>query len=73
MVNLIEMNRHLAAPVEKVWDALADRAKVGTWFALRANVVPRRGGACEPFWQPDNPEQLSTIGRRISAIVPGRY
>jgi uncharacterized protein YndB with AHSA1/START domain len=73
MASLIEMNRHLQAPVERVWDALVDPAQVGTWFAARANIVPERGGAYELFWQPDDPEHQSTIGCRITAIAPCRY
>jgi uncharacterized protein YndB with AHSA1/START domain len=73
MAHLIELTRHFPAPVEKVWDALVDPEQVGTWFAARANVVPQRGGAYELFWQPDTPENQSTIGCRITAIAPSRY
>lgn len=73
MTSLIEMNRHVQAPVKRIWDALVDPAQVGTWFAARANVVPERGGAYELFWQPDDPEHQSTIGCRITAIAAGRY
>jgi uncharacterized protein YndB with AHSA1/START domain len=73
MASVIEMNRYLAAPPAKVWDALVDPAHVGTWFAADACIVAVRGGAYELFWQPGDPEHQSTIGCRITAIAPCRY
>ncbi len=69
----IEQRVHLDAPLDEVWTALVDPAKVGTWCAARANVIPERGGAYELFWQPDTPDHGSTIGCRITAISRGRY
>jgi uncharacterized protein YndB with AHSA1/START domain len=73
MARLIDMNRHLQAPAERVWEALVDPAQAGTWFAARASIVPERGGAYELFWRPEDPEHQSTIGCRITAIAPCRY
>ena len=33
----IEKHAHLDAPLERVWDALSDSAKFGTWFGMRVD------------------------------------
>jgi len=73
MVGVIEMNRRLPAPADRVWDALIDPAQAGRWLAAAARIVPERGGAYELFWLPDDPEHQSTIGCRITAIAACRY
>lgn len=40
-----------------------------SWLAERANVEPRVGGLYELFWEPDDPENNSTIGCRITAFA----
>jgi uncharacterized protein YndB with AHSA1/START domain len=71
--HLVEQQRRISAPVDRVWDALVDPQQVGIWAAAKANISPVRGGEYELFWRPETPESQSTIGCRITAISPGRY
>ena len=45
---------------------------VRTWLAPAAEIEPRVGGKYELFWQPDDPENDSTIGCRITALAPSQ-
>jgi uncharacterized protein YndB with AHSA1/START domain len=69
----VEMNRHLQAAPERVWQALVEPEQVGTWFAASARISPERGGAYELFWQPETPEHNSTVGCRVTAIAASRH
>lgn len=69
----VQLHRTVPVAPERVWKALVEPAQAGRWFAARANISAKRGGAYELFWQPDSPEHNSTIGCRITAIAPGRY
>ncbi len=73
ITHMLELERHLPAALDDVWQAWTDPAKAGTWFAAGANIVAERGGAYELFWRPETPDHDSTIGCRITAIAPRRY
>ncbi len=42
-----------------------------SWLTAVAEVEPRVGGKYELYWQPDDRENDSTIGCRITALAPG--
>ena len=42
------------------------------WLAASAIVEDRVGGKYELFWQPDDPENNSTIGCRVTAVTAGQ-
>ncbi len=50
-----------------------ENAHLQKWLTERADVEPRIGGKYELFWNPDDRENNSTIGCRITAIVPPKF
>ncbi len=48
----INVEQSLNAPIERVWSAWTDPGQLCPWFALKANVVPKRGGPYEFFGIP---------------------
>lgn len=42
------------------------------WLTNKADVDPKVAGKYELFWRPEDPENDSTIGCRVTAIEPGR-
>ncbi len=42
------------------------------WFPVDADVEPFVGGKFELFWDPDHKDENSTIGCRVTALVPDR-
>jgi uncharacterized protein YndB with AHSA1/START domain len=69
----INIEQSLNAPLDRVWTAWTDPKQLCPWFALRANVVPKRGEAYELFWDLAHPELKSTLGCRITFIQPQRW
>ncbi|MEJ2514964.1 MAG: SRPBCC domain-containing protein [Gammaproteobacteria bacterium] len=51
------------------WFCLEERLQ--EWLVPQARVEPRTGGAYELFWAPEDPENDSTIGCRITVFQPG--
>ncbi len=43
------------------------------WLTQSADVEPRIGGKYELFWNPEDKENDSTIGCKITAIEPGKF
>ena len=44
-----------------------------SWLTLQADVEPKAGGKYELFWDPNDRENDSTIGCKITAIEPGKF
>ncbi|MCS6804695.1 MAG: SRPBCC domain-containing protein [Blastocatellia bacterium] len=67
---------HLSVFVPKSPDEafryFTSNALLQQWLTVVADVEPRVGGKYELFWQPDDRENNSTIGCRITAITPGQ-
>ncbi len=43
------------------------------WLTKRADVEPKIGGKYELFWDPNDRENNSTIGCKITAIAPPKF
>src|SRR5438309_496593 len=56
--------------VESVFEAWLKPALLERWLTRKANVEPQVGGAYELFWDPEHPERDSTLGCRITDLVP---
>jgi uncharacterized protein YndB with AHSA1/START domain len=59
-------------PVEQVYNAWLKPALLEAWLTQKAKVEPTVGGAYELFWDPENPDQDSTRGCRITDLVTNR-
>ena len=55
-----------AAPA-RVWDVLTDADAIGAWFAERAHIDPRPGGALELTWR-----EHGTFTARVAEVAPPR-
>ena len=66
----IDIQITIARPVEKVFEAWIKPALIEQWLARRAHVEPSPGGAYELFWDPRQSDINSTLGCRITDIVP---
>jgi len=69
---IIQASVLLAVPPARAVDYFTDGRLIESWLTAVADVEPRVGGKYELFWQPDDPENDSTIGCRITALVPGQ-
>ena len=57
-------------PVDRVFEAWIKPDLIERWLTRKANVDAAVGGAYELFWEPERPEHNSTLGCRITDIVP---
>lgn len=59
-------------PVADAWSYWTSNQRLETWLTVKANVQPKIGGAYELFWNPQTPNENSTIGCKITTIVPNK-
>lgn len=68
----ITFDLNLNTSVEDAWNLWTDSRKLEQWFTTEANVDLKIGGAFELFWDPTNHNDNSTLGCKITALVPYR-
>lgn len=68
----IENTIELPVSVEQAWEMWTDNQALQTWLAPKANVKEALGGSYELFWDLEHPDQNSTLGCKILALIPSR-
>lgn len=66
----IDIQVHIETSVEDVFAAWVNPDLLERWLTRKAVVEPSVGGAYELFWEPEHPERNSTVGCRITDLVP---
>jgi uncharacterized protein YndB with AHSA1/START domain len=72
MEQIIHQQIHLNCTPEKAFRQFTHSEHLERWLTGRAEVEARIGGKYELFWDLDHPERDSTLGCRITALVPDR-
>lgn len=57
---------------ERAFNMFTDNVLLASWFPAEADVEPVVGGKYELFWDPDDKENNSTIGCKVTAVDPGK-
>lgn len=70
---IIYQRARLPCDVHRAFEMFTVNHLVESWLAPVAEVEPVEGGKYELFWGPDNREQDSTIGCRVTAIEEDRF
>jgi uncharacterized protein YndB with AHSA1/START domain len=70
--NVIHIATLVAATPDGAFAYFTKPARLTQWLTAAAEVEERVGGRYELFWQPDDRENNSTIGCRLTAFVPGQ-
>lgn len=60
----------LGVSVDETWSLWTDSNRLEQWLTTEANVLPVMGGQYELFWDPINHNENSTLGCKITALVP---
>lgn len=68
--NDIVVDLPLNLSVEQAWNAWTQAGKLEQWLTVKAHIEAHVGGPYELFWQPETPNDNSTIGCKITALVP---
>lgn len=70
---IVTVSSLLPISPEEAFAFFTKRALVESWLSAVADVEPTEGGRYELFWEPDDRENNSTIGCRVTAIAPGQF
>ncbi|UCD20034.1 MAG: SRPBCC domain-containing protein [candidate division WOR-3 bacterium] len=73
MQEIVYHSIQLKCDVKKAFDMFTQNEYLQSWLAEIADVEPKPGGKYELFWDPDDRENNSTIGCRITAIEEGKF
>jgi len=65
---IIHISAFIAVPPDSAFTYFVSPALLQRWLTAAADVETRVGGKYELFWQPDDRENNSTIGCRVTAI-----
>jgi uncharacterized protein YndB with AHSA1/START domain len=68
MDKIIIQETTLNCLANKAFEMFTSKQGLESWLTLKADIEPRVGGKYELFWEPDDPENNSTIGCKILAI-----
>lgn len=68
MNKIIHLSAHLHCDTKSAFAMFTDNQQLESWLTTVAEVEPSVGGAYELFWQPDDRENNSTIGCKITAM-----
>ncbi|MCG8571188.1 MAG: SRPBCC domain-containing protein [Spirochaetes bacterium] len=68
MDKIIAKSIQLNCSVEKAFQMFTENQLLESWLCLKADVEPVLGGKYELFWNPEDKENNSTIGCRITSI-----
>ncbi|MHA2009362.1 MAG: SRPBCC family protein [Promethearchaeota archaeon] len=68
MEDIIQIKEEIACDISTTFDYFTKNAQLETWLTVKADVSPKFGGKYELFWEPENREDNSTIGCKITGI-----
>ena len=68
MDKIIEERALLSCKKEKAFEMFISNKNLENWLTTKAHIDPQVGGKYELFWEPNNPENDSTIGCKFLAF-----
>lgn len=72
MNTIVHVSAILHCSAHRAFTMFTDSALLSAWLTSFADIEPVVGGKYELFWEPSDPENNSTIGCKITAIVQDR-
>jgi uncharacterized protein YndB with AHSA1/START domain len=72
MDNIIHRSLKLHCNPERAFEHFTEDKSIESWLVNLAEVEPVIGGKYELFWEPDDRENNSTIGCKVTAIEPNQ-
>jgi len=72
MEKIIHCSTRVKCPPEQAFKMFTDNELVLSWLPNLAEIGARVGGKYELFWNPNDRENNSTIGCKVTAIAPNR-
>jgi len=72
MEKIIQIKKEIDCSLHNAFKTFIDHNLLETWLTEKAEVEPKIGGKYELFWDPNDRENNSTIGCKVTAIAPNR-
>ena len=73
MDKILHHSVRLHCDAEQAFKMFTLNEHLQSWLAAIADVEPMVGGKYELFWNPEDRENDSTLGCKITAIEPGKF
>ncbi|MFX1278372.1 MAG: SRPBCC domain-containing protein [Promethearchaeota archaeon] len=73
MENIILIKEELDCTTNIAFEMFTKNTFLERWLTEKADVIPRVGGKYELYWEPENRDNNSTIGCKITGIEKGRF
>jgi uncharacterized protein YndB with AHSA1/START domain len=73
MDKIIHLSVHLRCTPHQAFEMFTNNRLLGSWLVPLAETEPVLVGRYELFWEPNDRENNSTIGCRITAIEPDQF
>lgn len=73
MDKIIYLSVQIKCDLHRAFQLFTDNKLLESWLSEVAEVEPTIGGKYELFWQPDDIENNSTIGCKVTAIEMNRF
>ncbi len=73
MEKIIHLSVHLQCDYHHAFEMFTNNSLLESWLVPRAETEPILGGRFELFWEPNDRENNSTIGCRVTAIEPDQF
>ena len=70
---VIHVSALLEASPETTFAHFTDSTLLRSWLTAEADVEPKVGGNYQLYWEPNDRENNSTIGCRITALAPAQF
>ena len=73
MDKILHCSVQLRCNTHRAFEMFTINELLESWLVALAEVEPVVGGKYELFWEPDDRENNSTIGCRVTAIEPDKF
>ncbi|GAG76602.1 unnamed protein product [marine sediment metagenome] len=73
MENIIIIKEELDCKVDTAFNMFTKNSLLENWLTVKAEVEPKVGGKYELFWEPENRENNSTIGCKVTGIESNKF
>ncbi len=70
---IIHVQAFIPLPPAKAFSYFSVNELLQSWLTAVAEVEGKVGGKYELFWEPNDRENNSTIGCRVTALAPGQF
>ncbi len=73
MENIIVLKEEVDCELKIAFDMFTHKRLLDSWLTVQAEVDPKIGGKYELFWNPENREDDSTIGCKVTGIEKNKF